>query len=169
MYVFDASPLIVLASAERLSLAASLEGDCVLPEAVYDEVVTAGIDAGHPDPRRIDRAVDDGEFAVIIASDTALHDRLRQADGLSDADAAVLALAEDRDAVAVLDEQYGRSVADSEGIETRGTAYVVLNAQRKGTLDAEQAREAIDDALGAGWYCSPELYAGILDKIEEIG
>jgi len=171
MYVFDATPLISLASADRLELVSSLADSRCMPESVYDEVVTTGIEAGHADARRVERAVEDGMLAVEPDPDpeVPLVERLSRAKALSEADVAVLALARERDGTAVMDEAYGRSVADTEGIQTRGTAYVVLHAQRSGRIGPVESRAAIDDLLDVGWYCAPDLYARILEKIEEIG
>lgn len=168
MYVFDTSPLILLASANYLDLVTALDDECCLPECVYEEVVTAGIEAGHPDARRVEQAIQDDHFRVAPNPETPLVDQLAHADTLSDADVAVLALAADCAGIAVIDEQYGRTVAETEGIQTRGSAYVVLNAQQSGLIDAVTARTAIDALLDAGWYCAPDLYANIRDKVDEI-
>lgn len=168
MYVFDATPLIYLASTGRLELVDALPSGSCLPERVYDEVVTAGIEAGHADARRIERAVDGGHFGVRPDPDTPLASRLERNDNLSAADVAVLALAADLDGVAVMDEQYGRTVADAEGVATRGTAFVVLNALKRGVIDAETARETVDAIVEAGWYCSPDLYARIRARIDDL-
>jgi predicted nucleic acid-binding protein len=168
MFVFDATPLICLASVERLHLVSSLPGDCCLPEAVYEEVVTAGINAGHADARRIERAIEDDRFAVESDPDSPLVGTLDRSDRLGGADIAVLALAADAGGTAVMDEQYGRTVADTEGIPTRGTAYVVLRAQKAGQLTATAARTTIDELIDAGWYCEPDLYSDVRRKIAEI-
>jgi len=168
MYVFDATPLIYLATVDRLGVVDALPGNCRLPEAVYEEVVTAGIEAGHADARRIEQAVEAGRFEVEPAPGTGLQERLARNDNLSGADIAVLALAAAHRGTAVLDEQYGRTAAKTEGIETRGTAFVVLNALAEGEMTASTARETIDDMLDVGWYCSPDLYRQILSKIDEL-
>jgi hypothetical protein len=59
-------------------------------------------------------------------------------------------------------------VASTEGIDTRGTAYLVLLLVKRGALDPEAAREAIDAMLGAGWYCAPDVYAGVLRKLDSL-
>lgn len=169
MYVFDATPLISLASIGRLELTDALDGGCCLPESVFREVVTTGIEEGHADARRIERAVEDGRFSTVPDPETSLAETLARADRLSEADVAVLALASVRDGIAVMDEQYGRTVASSEGIPTRGTAFVVLTAQKQGLLDASEARTAIDELLAAGWYCAPDLYAKIQRRIDRVG
>lgn len=168
MYVLDATPLIYLAKVEQLDLVTALPGDCCLPELGYQEVVTTGIEAGHADARRIERAVEADHFSVEPDPETPFVERLQRNERVSDADVAVLALAKSVDGIAVMDEQYGRSVADTEGITTRGTAYVVLNAQKQGAIDATESKEIVDALLDAGWYCAPDLYAKIRTKIEEL-
>lgn len=169
MYVFDATPSIYLAKAERISLVDQLPADCTMPERVFEEVVTTGIEAGHADARRIERVVERGAITVQPAAEGDKFERLADNENLSEADAAVLALAAAHEGTAVVDEAYGRAVADSEGITTRGTAYLVLELLAEGVVDADVARNTIDAMLDAGWYCAPDLYAKILRRIEELG
>jgi predicted nucleic acid-binding protein len=81
---------------------------------------------------------------------------------------AVILLADELEGSAVLDEDYGRTVAETEGVETRGTAYLVLSRVKDGEMEPEDAREIIDGMLDAGWYCSTDLYSKILRKLEEF-
>ena len=67
-----------------------------------------------------------------------------------------------------MDETYGRDVAATDGIDTRGTAYLVLLLVKRGVLDPETARETIDAMLEAGWYCAPDVYAGVLRKLDSL-
>lgn len=167
MYVFDATPLIYLATVNRLALLEDSATTCVVPERVYEEVVTVGIKQDHADARRIERAAADGVFDRRSVTDMALFERLQENERLSDADAAVLTIAADADATAVMDEQYGRDVAAAEGIETKGTAYLVLRSLQQGYFTPEEARTTIDEMMDAGWYCAPNLYAKLVQKIEE--
>lgn len=166
MWVFDATPLIYLAKVGQLELASHLEGRCRIPEPVYDEVVTAGLEEGHADARRIERCIDDGIFDVVSVDETLLRDRLRRNPNVSDADVAVLACAASLDATALMDEAAGRRVADVEGIETRGTAYLVLLCAKRGAISVSEARETIDAMIDAGWHCAPELYSKVVRKLE---
>lgn len=168
MFVFDATPLISLARADRISLLAELEADRLLPEVVYDEVVETGIAEGYPDARRIERCVNDGVLTVVTVSESDTCARLRDNPNLSDADAAVLACAHQRDAVAVMDESAGRDAAAAEGITTRGTAYVVLKLAREGAIDVDAARGTIDAMIEEGWYCAPDVYAKIVRTLDSI-
>lgn len=167
-WIFDATPLIYLAKAHRLDVVATLEGRCLVPEPVYREVVAEGIEAGHTDARRIEHRVEDGSLEVVEVADSPVAARVARNPGLSDADVAVLACANARDAIAVMDESAGRSTADVEGIETRGTAFVVLSAVADGELTPSDGRETIDTMVETGWYVAPDLYAEILAKLDSF-
>jgi predicted nucleic acid-binding protein len=168
MLVFDATPLIYLAKAKRLSLLSRFDESRVIPQRVYEEVVTVGLDAGYPDARRLERSVADGVFDVVAAPENARFERLSENPNVSAADVAVLALAADHGATAVMDDAHGRDVADVEAIETRGTASLVLSLVRDDELDADVARETLEAMLDAGWHCSPRLYSKLLSKLEEL-
>lgn len=168
MWVFDATPLIYLAKAERLPQLRHLDRPRVIPERVYSEVVTTGLEFEYPDARHIDRGVEADHFEVVAVADTELFSRLQDNPNLSDADAAVLAHAHAHDATAVMDEAYGRDVAATEGIQTRGTAFLILTLAKRGVISCDDARDTIDAMLEAGWYCAPEFYARILRKLESL-
>lgn len=168
MWVFDATPLIYLAKVDRIELVSNLEGQCYLPEQVHSEVVTAGLEEGYTDARRIEQCIETGTLEVVSVADSPLVERLERNPGLSDADVAVLACAQSLDAVAVMDEAAGRSAAEVEGVETRGTAYVVLLSAKKGDVSVSDARETIDAMIDEGWYCAPDLYAKLVRKLESF-
>lgn len=168
MWIFDATPLIYLAKVDRLELVQHLDESCVIPELVYEEVVDTGLEEGYPDARRIERSVDNGPFDVVSVTTTPLLSRLQTNDNLSGADAAVLAHADKCGGVAVMDETYGRDVAATEGIPTRGTAYLVLKLAKRGAIDAEEARGVIDAMIDEGWYCAPDVYTRIVQKLESF-
>lgn len=169
MWVFDATPLIYLAKVEELAILGALDGPHLIPAPVHREVVEIGIEEGHPDARRIERLVERGLFSVVDVDETETYARLLENDSLSRADASVLACADRRGGVAVMDESYGRDVAAVEDIETRGTAYLVVSLLKEGVIDPGRAREIIDATVDAGWYCAPDVYAKVVQKIESLG
>ena len=166
MWVFDATPLIYLAKVDRLALVQQLDVSCVIPERVYEEVVETGLEQGYPDARRIERGVDADRFVIESVETTPLLSRLQENNDLSDADTAVLAFADAHDGVAVMDETYGRDVAAAEGITTRGTAYLVLKLASENTISVDEARSVIDAMVDEGWYCAPDIYAKIVQKLD---
>lgn len=168
--VFDATPLIYLAKANRLGIIEAIDEPRLVPEAVYQEVVTSGVDAGYDGARRIERVVEDGTLEVISVAveDSPLATRLARHPGLSDADVAVLTCAGAHNATAIMDEATGRSAADVEGIETRGTAFLVLSAVKRGAMSPEAGRETIDAMIDPGWYVAPDLYTKLVQKLESF-
>lgn len=168
MWAFDATPLIYLAKVEGLERLGELPESRLIPVPVYKQVVEVGLEAGDPDARRIERLLDD-VFSVLDVEETDIYNRLLENDSLSRADVSVLACADRRGGVAVMDETYGRDVAAVEGIETRGTAYLVVLLLKQGVVDPERARDIIDSVLDAGWYCAPDVYAKIVGTIESLG
>lgn len=168
MWVFDATPLVYLATVDRLSLLSHLDEPRLVPERVYHEVVTRGLEEGYPDTRRVERGTEEGIFDVVAVEETDTFEHLRENPNLSGADAAVLACAAENGATAVMDEAYGRDVAAVEGIQARGTAYLLLLLVKREAITAEVARETLDEMLDAGWYCSPDLYATLVGKLEEL-
>ena len=67
-----------------------------------------------------------------------------------------------------MDESAGRSAAEVEDVETRGTAYLVLAAVRDGTLSTAEGRDAIDAMIDRGWYVAPDVYTKIVEKLESF-
>jgi predicted nucleic acid-binding protein len=68
----------------------------------------------------------------------------------------------------VIDEAAGRSAAAVEGVETRGTAYAVLSAVKRGELSADEGRETIDTMIDHGWYVAPDVYTNIVGELESF-
>jgi len=107
-------------------------------------------------------------FDATLLIYLAKAERLQRHPGLSDADVAVIACADARNAVAVIDESAGRFAAEVENIETHRSAYVVLSAVQRGMLTPERGRETIDAMVDVGWYVAPELYTTLVRKLESF-
>ena len=168
MWVFDATPLVYLANVDRLWLLQHLDAPCVIPERVHEEVVTTGLDQEYPAARLVQHHVDACHFDVVSVDPTPLLSRLQDHRNLSDADAAVLAHADAHEGIAVMDDTYGRDVAASEDISTRGTASILFRLTAEGEIEPDDARDVIEAILGAGWYCAPDVYATILGTIDDL-
>lgn len=168
MYVLDATPLIYLAKTDHLDVLAEVPEQCLIPERIENEVVTTGHDEGYPDARRIEEAIQNGILTVVSAPQSDVFERLQRNEQLTAADSAVLAVAADRNGVAVMDEQYGRDIAAVENIPTRGTVYLVLSVVKEGEMPVERADRLIDEMIERGWYCSPRLYKRIQNELDEL-
>lgn len=165
MLVFDATPLVYLAKADRIEELDALEEEKIIPEKVYTEVVEEGKKTGEPGAEKIEEAVEQGVFRVTDAESYA---EKQENSSLSQADIEVLSLAEEKDATAVMDEEHGRNVARARDVNIRGTAYLVLKLLKQGQVTPEQARSTIDTIIEEGWYCSTDLYKEIMNKINQL-
>ena len=67
-----------------------------------------------------------------------------------------------------MDETYGRDVASTEGIETRGTVYLVLSLAKRGVVCPERARMVVNAMVDAGWYCSTATDSKIVRTIKAV-
>jgi len=167
-FVFDATPLIYLGKADRLDVLENLRRETLVPNPVYEEVVHRGLRKGYVDAKRVNQFVRDGALQQRSVEKPTRFERLTKETKLSAADTAVLSLADEVDGTAIMDESYGREIADTEGVKTRGTAYFLLLLAKRGDIDAGEARGIIDVMVDSGWHCSTDLYADILRKLEEI-
>ncbi|MDY6774061.1 MAG: DUF3368 domain-containing protein [Candidatus Nanohaloarchaea archaeon] len=167
MLVLDATPLIYLAKAGVLQKLESLEEDLIVPYEVYHEVVVEGKEAGEADALLMENLAETEVLEVREVEGGELYQKLESDRYLSDADREVLSIAEEESGIAVVDEEHARSVADMEGMENRGTVYLLFRLLDLGVMDAGEVRETVDGMIEAGWYCSTDLYSKILRELEE--
>jgi len=88
--------------------------------------------------------------------------------GLHITDAEVLAIAKERDGIAVIDDEVARKTARIYGITYVGTPYILMRAVFQGLITKERAKQAINEIIFAGWRCSVESYAKIMEAIEKL-
>jgi len=62
---------------------------------------------------------------------------------------------------------YARWIAEVEDTKCGGTIYLILLLLEGGVITKREAREIIDGIIEKGWFCSTELYARILKRLEE--
>ncbi len=164
--IFDATPLIYLAKVNRLHLIENIGLERIIPKSVYEEVVIKGKELGKPDASIVEKLVEKGIFKIEKAS-TKLQE-LEKNKNLSKADVDVLSLAKLKNGIAILDDEYVRKVAEIENIENKGTLYVIFSLLKNNVITKTEARETVDAIIERGWYCSTDLYAKILRRIERF-
>ena len=162
----DATPLIYLAKVNKLHLVKNIESERIIPESVYNEVVVEGKRQGKPDAEMVEKLVKEGVFKVEALANRL--EELQRNQNLSKADVDVLSMAKLKNGIAILDDEYARKIAEIEGIENKGTLYLIFFLLRKGSITKSEAREIVDAMIEKGWYCSTDLYVKILKKIESF-
>ena len=166
--VFNSTPLIYLSKAGLSGIIENLKGEKLTSPLVKAEVVDKGKLKGVPDAIALEKLFDNGVFKVCKPKNTAFLSRLSETRGLHVADADVLALAKECEALAVIDDEVARKTAKVYGIEYVGTPYVLVRAVFEGLLSKEEAKLAVNDMVSAGWRCSLESYAKIMQLLEKV-
>jgi predicted nucleic acid-binding protein len=148
--VSDASPLIALGRIGRLDLLNEIFGSLVLPDAVWREVVEAGIDK-------------EGAAKVAVSPwisrrsvrDKSLVDLLRHDLCAGEAEAIVLAKECNADFL-LIDERLGRSAAKSLGLKIVGLVGVLIEVRERGLVtDPGSLMNRLHNE--AGFWISEEL------------
>jgi len=153
--IVDASPVIVLAKADRLDLITMPE--VLLPEQVAEEILAGPAD----DPAR--RAVEDGWCARTAPAP--LPPRVLEW-GLGTGESAVLALAlEQPEATVVLDDAEARACARALGLPLIGTLGLVVRAHVEGRIDGAEA--IVRDLRAAGLYVAEAVVSAALARLSD--
>lgn len=159
--VADAGPLIHLSLIGRIDLLPAIYGRILIPDLVYQEVVTAGEGmAGSSETAN-------AEWIGVVPHDSEA-DLFRLLRGqLDPGEAAALWLAVVRRAQWVLsDDRQARLAAERLGIGVRGTLGILAEAKRRGLVTA--VAPLLRDLQTKGVWLSEELMARILRELEEM-
>jgi hypothetical protein len=159
--VSDASPLIALSAIGQLEILHALYGQTLIPEAVRQEVVEAGL--GRPGGTEI-------KTAAWVSAQPVKGDFLPRALagelGRGESEAIVLAL-ERRADLLLIDERRGRKVAGRFGIKVLGILGILIEAKKKGLIP--EVGPLLEDLLTkAGFRISKELHQRALEEAGEV-
>jgi len=166
--VFDSTPLSYLTKAGLSRIIEGLSGEKWTSPLVKAEVVDKGKLKGVPDAIALEKLFDKGVFKLCKPEDTVFLSLLSETRGLHVADAEVLALAKECEALAVIDDEVARKTAKVYEIGYVGTPYILMRAVFEGLLLKEEAKLAVNDMVSAGWRCSVESYAKIMELLEKM-
>lgn len=165
--VFNSTPLIYLTKVGLSKVLENLKGEKVTSPEVKREVVDEGKRKGVPDAIVLEKLFDSKVFRVVEPRDKGFLSRLLKTRGLHVTDAEVLALARELDGLAVVDDEVARKTAKVYGIAYVGTPYVLVRAVSERLITKERAKQAVNEMISAGWRCSVETYAKIMEVLEK--
>jgi rRNA-processing protein FCF1 len=157
VYILDADALIKLNHAgvlDRLVEAYS----CLIPDAVYAEVVTVGKAHGYPDASEIEGALE-GKVEVRVP-----RARLEQEPGMGAGESAALELAlASEGAIVVSDDPTFLARLARGNVSHVAVAFVVVSLRKEGVLSAYEANEALERLRPA---IRRDVYREALDDLE---
>ncbi len=172
--VLNATPLIHLSRSGGLQTLKSLNTRIYTPKAVYDEVVVEGRKLGKPGAELVDKYV--REDVITVRSPKLkmkLSSQVTRSSPESDwpvdkGEAEVLALTQELNCAAIIDEHVGRNLAMLHGIEVHGIVYLLILAHNNGALTKDQTLAMFKRIVAEGWRISVEDYAAIMEELEQI-
>lgn len=172
--VLNATPLIYLARSGSLKILKSLNTPIYTPKAVYDEVVVEGRRLGKPGADLVDQYVREGVIivrgpshkAALSSPVTRFPPEFERPLDMGEAE--VLALAQELNCTAIIDEQVGRNLARLHGIAVHGTVYLLMLAYKTGAITKDEVLAMFKRMVGEGWRISVEDYAAIMEELEKL-
>lgn len=166
--VFNATPLIYITKIGLSKIFEELKGEKLTSPHVKREVVDEGKRKGVSDAIVLQKMFKNNVFKVVEAKNKSFFASLLETRGLHITDAEVLAIAKELGGIAVMDDEVARKTAKIYGISYVGTPYILMRAVSQGFIAKERAKQAINEMVFAGWRCSIESYAKIVDAIEKL-
>ena len=136
--VSNAGPLMALGKLGLVHLLHQLYGPVMIPVAVYDEVVTRGLELGLPDAYVIQLAIARREL-VIVQMDTADMSQAIQALSIGEGEkqAIQLGMTEAADLV-LLDDLLAREEAQRLELKIKGTLGIIVHAYHQGLITSRE-------------------------------
>ena len=166
--VFNATPLIYLTKVGLSKVFEDLNNEKLTSPHVKREVVDEGKRRGVPDATILEKMFKNNIFKVTEPKNEKFLASLLETKGLHITDAEILAVAKERGGIAVIDDEVARKTARIYGISYVGTPYILMRAVFQGLITKERAKQAINEMIFAGWRCSIESYAKIMEAGEKL-
>ena len=157
--VINAGPLVALSLLDQLDLLPALFAECWVPQTVFNEVTVAGI--GKPGAKPLHAADWQGRVRVGPIPDPLLVMELDAGE------AEVISLARQlAHCLAVIDERRGRRIAQQVyGLPVKGTAGILVEAQRRGLITGVRSR--LLELRAAGYYIADAVIVAACQAVGE--
>ncbi len=142
IFIFNSTPLIFLCKAGLDWIFQELEADCIIPDAVYEEVVVKGKEMGSADALAAEKLVKTGVISVKKIENNSQFTQLSRE--IHRGEIGVLSLAKGTGGVAIVDDDIARTSGEILGVEVHGTVYLIFLMVKKGKLSKEDAKAKIN-------------------------
>lgn len=163
--VTDSTVLIYLSKIGSLSFLNDAFDEVLIPDAVYEEVVTRGIEHGYSDAL----AVRDSDFLKRKeVEDTEKVKDLRESANLGVGECEAITLALHEDAYCLTDDHRARKTAESLGVTVGGTVYVLLESLKQEVVDADGYETALNELAETDFRMKASLYNRAMEEAERL-
>lgn len=155
--VSNTTPIISLASINKLNVLKELFGEIIIPHSVYDEI-KAKESYGY-------KEVDSNYIKVRAIKGTKYRDLLLNQLDWGEAETIILAIEINADYV-IIDDNIGYKIAKNSGLNVIRTLSVLLKAKDKGIV--KEIKPLLDEMILKGRWYSKKVYESFLKKIGEL-
>jgi len=153
--VSDTSPLIMLSKIKALDLLKKLYGDILMPEEVYNEIVS-----GEPYKDEI-IYFKSFKFKVVKVKKTLEF-------GLGKGEESAINLALEKKAILIADDYVARQIAKNLGLKVIGTLSLLLIFLKKRLINYEKFKNLLNELIENNFRISIELYNEVLNEAEKL-
>ncbi|PIV69872.1 MAG: DUF3368 domain-containing protein [Euryarchaeota archaeon CG01_land_8_20_14_3_00_38_12] len=154
MIVSNSTPLIWLAKIGKLELLKKFFKTVMIPEAVYDEVVTKEIEAKAHDAFIVENAVKEGCIKIRKVKGIRKLEKF----GLHKGEANAISLAGELKSEILVDETHARLAAKALNIKPYGTIYILIRALKEDIINYDEYIDLLRGLVKSGFRMSDELY-----------
>ncbi|MCS4542257.1 MAG: DUF3368 domain-containing protein [Euryarchaeota archaeon] len=166
--IFNSTPLIYLAKVGLLPLIGNLPYEKLTTFKVKEEVVDKGKEIAAKDAFIIEKNIREETIKVEEIVDKKFFQMLLKIPELHESDAQVLAMAKEKDGIAIVDDRIARETARIYGIKCKGTPFILALLVIHKIIAKKEAKTIVNDIVSLGWRCSAEQYSKIIAMIDEI-
>jgi predicted nucleic acid-binding protein len=160
--VCNSSPIIGLAKLERLDIIEKLYQEIIVPEAVFDELITKG--RNKDKTAEISELIDQNIISVQKVNNRELIRALRKDLDYGESEVIALALELQADLV-ILDEKDARDLAEFYNLKKIGLLGILIRAKERGLISS--VKEYMDRLINAGFRIDGNLYELIASSLVE--
>ncbi|HZY95161.1 MAG TPA: hypothetical protein VFE98_09970 [Candidatus Bathyarchaeia archaeon] len=161
MIVVDAAPLIYYSRIARLELLKQLYDKLVIPQAVWDEVVTNA--QGRPGASEVEKGVREGWINTMKPSPA----KMLASEGTVGADAEVIALARKMKLPLLTNDRTLALIAKTHGVKTKWLTQTVIEAVHDKIITRTEARKLLRDLVRAGLRVRSEVLTEVIHMLEK--
>ncbi len=153
--VVNSTPIIALASIDKISLLKELYGKVQIPEAVRNEIIAKS-------GSKAQLAVENSQDWIIIKSIQNIEAKRFFRVQLHDGEVEVMILGRELEAeLLIIDDYLAREYAKYLGFKVTGTLGLLLKAKENGIIEC--VKPLVNDLVDNGIYIDDKLYQSILE------
>lgn len=161
MVVVDSSALIPLAWIGRLDLISATFDDIRTTDDVRKEVLVEG----KPGTAALDAFLEE----VAVHEPPADAEQVASMEGIAEADASVILLAEAGEDLLLANDRGLIEVARTHGVECWWVTTLLLKGAKDGIVTGEEAADVLYELVDEGMNLHPKVYAQVQKTLRELG